>query len=197
MAKIEMGAFAYLYPLPAVLLGATVEGKPNYELVGNCAVVSLNPCALCVSSVKRHYTNRGIREHGVFSVNIPSIHQAAQADYCGIVSGYRTDKSGIFRSFYGKTGAPMIEECPVNLECRVVKTVELYEMEIFIGEVRCSYMDERCLEQGKPNTLKINPLLYDIGHVYRSWGEWSAPAYSVGKQYESSTGDERKAENEF
>jgi flavin reductase (DIM6/NTAB) family NADH-FMN oxidoreductase RutF len=183
MNKREMGAFNYLYPLPAVLVGAAVNDKPNYAVLGNCGIISMEPCAIYISSLKRHYTNIGIRERQVFSINIPSVNHAVETDYCGIYSGAKIDKSDVFESFYGKTGAPMAAECPVNLECKVVKTIEIYMMEVFIGEVVNSYIDESCLNNGKPDALKINPLIYDISNVYRCFGEWEEQPFHVGKKF--------------
>ena len=68
-----------------------------------------------------HYTTKGIVENGTYSVNVPSTRLLSLADYCGLVSGHRVDKSRLFETFYGELGtAPMAAECPVNLECRVV-----------------------------------------------------------------------------
>jgi flavin reductase (DIM6/NTAB) family NADH-FMN oxidoreductase RutF len=180
MEKQKMGAFNYIYPLPAILLGANVNGKPNFTTLGNCGIVSMSPCTVYVSSQKNHYTNIGIKATGVFSINIPSIQLVEKTDYCGLVSGYQTDKSSIFTTFYGEIGVPMIEECPVNLECKVIKVIEINNMEMFIGEVIQSYIDQGCIENGNPNAMKIDPLIYDIGNTYRNLGNWTAQAFKTG-----------------
>jgi flavin reductase (DIM6/NTAB) family NADH-FMN oxidoreductase RutF len=183
MAKKEMGAYNYLYPIPAVLIGSIVNEKINYEIIGNCGIISMHPATLYISSDKNHYTNIGIRETNVFSINIPSVDNVVEADYCGIVSGSKEDKSEIFKTFYGKINVPMIEECPVNIECKVIKQFELNGMEIFIGEVISSYISEECLENGKPTIEKINPLIYSIKGGYKNIGNWSADPWKVGRKY--------------
>ncbi len=183
MDKKEFGTFCYLYPIPSVLMGAVVDGKPNYATYGNCGIISMEPCAIYVSSVQSHYTNKGVRESGVFSVNVPSAKQAVETDYCGIVSGKDVDKSSVFRSFYGKTGAPMIEECPVILECKLVKTVEIFGMDVFIGEVINCYVNSECLTNDSPDMMKIDPIIYDIGNVYRSFSGLNAPSFKIGEEY--------------
>jgi flavin reductase (DIM6/NTAB) family NADH-FMN oxidoreductase RutF len=183
MAKKEMGSYNYLYPVPAVLIGSIVRGKVNYEMLGNCGIISMHPATLYISSDKKHYTNVGIRENKAFSINIPSIDNVVEADYCGIVSGAKEDKSKIFKTFYGKINVPMIEDFPVNIECSVIKEFELNGMEIFIGEVINSYINEECLENGKPNIEKINPLIYSIKGGYKNIGKWSADPFKVGKEY--------------
>ncbi len=179
--KKEMGAFNWLYPLPVVLLGAMVNGRPTYNTLGNCGIISMHPCMLYVSSQKEHYTNRGVREGGAFSVNLPDPHLAEKADYCGLVSGRDADKSQIFTTFYGKTGAPMIQECPVSLEATVLQTVGIGGMDVFIGQVVQSYIDERCFTEGKPDMQKINPLFYEIRGGYRALDGFCAPAFKIGK----------------
>jgi flavin reductase (DIM6/NTAB) family NADH-FMN oxidoreductase RutF len=171
--------------VPAVLIGSVVNGKVNYEMLGNCGIISMHPATLYISSDKKHYTNIGIREKNVFSINIPSIDNVVEADYCGLVSGKKEDKSNVFKTFYGKTNAPMIEEFPVNIECKVIKQFEINGMEVFIGEVVDSFIDEKCLEKGKPNVKKIKPLIYSIKGSYNSVGEWSADPFSVGKRYKA------------
>ncbi|MGI5840068.1 MAG: hypothetical protein ACOX8W_10460 [bacterium] len=72
MPKIKVRNVPLILPIPAVLAGAIVAGKPNYSAIGNCGIINFAPSVIYISSIKSHYTNRGIRENGVFSVNIPS-----------------------------------------------------------------------------------------------------------------------------
>ena len=75
---------------------------------------------------KQHYTNSGIKEHRTFSVNVPTANQVKETDYCGMVSGRKKDKSKLFNTFYGELQtAPMIMECPVNMECELIQTLNL------------------------------------------------------------------------
>ena len=112
--------------MPVVLVGTQVEGKANFMTVGWCARANANPPMIVCGIGNHHYTPKGIAETKTFSVNIPSSDLLEKTDYCGLVSGEKTDKSQVFDVFYGslKT-APMIRECPVTLECRLVQTVPL------------------------------------------------------------------------
>jgi len=150
--------------LPACLVGANVNGKPNFEAIAWCNLADYNPYLISISSEKSHYTNKGIRENKEFSVNMPSADMVAATDYCGTHSGETVDKSKVFDVFYGELkNAPMISECPINVECRLVRTVELPHCELFIGEIVGVYMEEKLLTDAKPDMRKINPLVFEEG----------------------------------
>lgn len=169
--KRAIGAKNFLYPMPTILVGADVNGKPNYLTVAFCGIVQASPPMISVTLGKMHYTNEGIRENKCFSVNIPSRYMVEATDYCGIVSGKKVDKSSIFKTFYGKLEkAPMIFECPVNLECRLVKTMDFgVANEVFIGEIVESYAEERFLCNGTPYIEKVEPIVFSI-YDNNYWG---------------------------
>ena len=71
-----------------------------------------------------HHTNIGIKENNAFSLCLPSEDMVVVTDYCGIKSGKKTDKSKLFDLFYGELkAAPMIETCPLSVECKLVNVV--------------------------------------------------------------------------
>lgn len=182
MEKQEIGIEAIFYPMPCALVGANVGGKPNYLTVAWFSMVNFKPPYIAIALGNIHYTNPGIKENGAFSVNIPSTDMAEVTDYCGIASGRKYDKAKYFRTFYGKLKtAPMIEECPYNLECRLVQTVELPADELFIGEIVAAYSDARFLTDGMPNMKKINPLILSMPEsTYLTVGERVGKAWEMG-----------------
>ena len=104
--KVEIGAKNCLYPLPTTLVGALVNDKPNYITIAHVGIMDLGSISLGMG--KAHYTNAGIRANGTFSVNIASVKMVKETDYCGLVSGKTQDKSGVFKTFFGKLKtAPM------------------------------------------------------------------------------------------
>ena len=159
MEKKQIGQNFFI-PMPVVLVGTQVEGKDNFMTVGWCARANASPPMILCGIGNHHYTPKGIAETKTFSINIPSSDLLEKTDYCGLVSGEKTDKSRVFDVFYGslKT-APMITECPVNLECRLLKTVPLPTNTLFIGEIVGAYADSRVIKDGKPDFPEINPLL--------------------------------------
>ncbi|RJR33743.1 MAG: flavin reductase family protein [Desulfobacteraceae bacterium] len=184
MEKIEIGADRLHYPMPCSLIGANVEGRANYLTVAWFSMANPKPPYVMAAMNKAHYTNAGVKANGAFSVNIPSAELVEKMDYCGMVSGRKTDKGGLFKTFYGKLQtAPMIEECAFNAECRLVQTVDLPMEEIFIGEIVGAYCAESCLTDGIPDMRKINPLLLNMPvKMYAVLGRDVAPAWGAGKK---------------
>jgi len=191
MEKIAIGAHTFLYPMPAVIVGANVKNKANYLTVAYCGTVQHIPPMISISLEKGHYTNAGIEENETFSVNIPSVDMVKVTDYCGLVSGKKIDKSAIFKTFYGKLKtAPMISACPLNLECRLVQKLSLNgSNEVFIGEIIEAYAAERYLTKGLPDIKKISPIIFSM-HDFNYWsvGEHLARAFSIGKEFNPSVG---------
>ena len=145
---------------PAVIAGMLVDGRPNYITLGSYGSLSINPPIVYVSINKSHYSNAGVKANGYFSVNIPSKNLVKETDYVGIVSGKDTDKSKVFKAFYGSVDkAPMIEECPVNILVKLTQTLDLPRNEVFIGDIVEVYVGKEFLVDGKPDVNKINPIL--------------------------------------
>ena len=184
MEKIEVTAERLVYPMPCSLVGANVGGKANFLTVAWFSMVNPKPAYVMVSLNKAHFTNPGITENGTFSVNIPSVPMVEKVDYCGIVSGRKVDKSVLFETFYGKLKtAPMIKECPFNVECKLIQTVELPKEQLFIGEIVAAYSEDRYLTDGAPDMAKMNPiLLIQPRKMYAAVGADVAPAWEVGKK---------------
>lgn len=185
MGKALMGAKALIYPLPALLIGANVDDKPNFMTVGWGGIANSEPPMISVAIRPHRYTYKGIRQNMTFSVNIPSTDLVKEVDYCGIVSGARANKVEVcqFHVFYGKLrNAPLVEQCPVNLECSVVHILELGSHSLVIGRVEETHISEDCLTEGKPDLGKIRPLIYNTDPVqqYRAFGEVLGKGHSIG-----------------
>ncbi len=187
MEKLEIGAKTFLYPMPTTLVGANVGDKPNYLTVAYCGIVSHTPPTISIALGKAHYTNIGVKENSTFSVNIPSEELVKATDYCGLVSGHKVDKSELFETFYGKLKtAPMIRECPLNLECKLVQTLDFPMGEVFIGEIVAAYSEDQYLTNGLPDIKKMNPIIFSMpDNNYWKVGEHLARAWNIGKELHS------------
>ena len=184
MQKLNIDTNVYLYPMPLVLVGAEVRGKPNFMTVGWVSRVNFKPPMIAISINKAHYTPKGIQENGAFSVNIPTRSMVEVTDYCGLVSGRTADKSELFEVFYGEfQGTPMIAECPLNMECKLVNTVDLPSNYLFIGDIVGAYCGEEFMTDATPDIKKIDPLILTMpDYSYWGVGEFVAKAWSVGKE---------------
>ncbi|HUV29461.1 MAG TPA: flavin reductase family protein [Acidobacteriota bacterium] len=152
-----------LYPLPAVLVGALVDERPNYLVIGYICPFAFGRY-IFLSMYRKRYTFGGIREHRAFSVNIPSEALLREMYICGSKSGRDYDKSRLFDTFYGELKtAPMITQCPINIECKVTEIITREEGEGVIGRVIKSYVDEECLTEGELDISKVHPLLWSQG----------------------------------
>ena len=187
MAKVLMGPQTLIYPMPVLLVGANIDNKPNFMAVAWGGISSGDPPMISVGIRPQRYTYEGILEDLTFSVNIPSTDMVREADYCGIASGSKVDKVEAcqFKVFYGKLGnAPLIEQCPVNLECRVVHILTLGSHSLVIGKIEETHISESCLTDGKPDVTKIKPFTYVTSPTrqYQALGEVIAEAFSVGRE---------------
>lgn len=186
MAKVALGPQELVYPMPAFLVGSLSDGRPSFATVAWGGIVCSVPPMVGISLRPSRHTYKGIKEHGVFSVNIPSAAQIAETDYCGLVSSAKIDKVSVcgFHIFYGKLeAAPLIEECPLNLECTVVETLTLGSHILIIGKIVESHASEGCLSDGRPDVDKIRPLCYSSGYTaeYRTFGPSLGPAFKIGR----------------
>lgn len=183
--KIRIGP--YLYPMPVVLIGVQFNNRPNFMPLAWVSIIEHKPPMISISSSQSHYTNKGIIENKCFSVNTPSEVMVISTDYCGIKSGKEFDKSKVFEVFYGDLEtAPMITESPLNLECSLIKTIDLGKgHDIFIGEIINAYSEDKYVTNGIPDIKKMNPFLFSMNdNNYWKIGEHIGRAWSIGKQYE-------------
>ena len=142
-----------------------VNGKPNFMTVAWCGVASSNPPMVSVAIRPARYTLKGMQNRE-FSVNIPSADIVKETDYCGMVSGAEVDKAAAckFNIFYGELkNAPLIEQCPVNLACKVEHILNLGPHNLVVGQVMETHISENCVTDGKPDLKKIKPFVYGMG----------------------------------
>jgi flavin reductase (DIM6/NTAB) family NADH-FMN oxidoreductase RutF len=187
VARIKLGPIPYVYPVPIVLVGATVDGRPNYATVGDCAIMGIDPALVAVSLGEGHYTTRGILVNRTFSVNVPSTERLPLVDYFGTVSGRDVDKATRVQSFYGDLEtAPMIEGCPVNLECRVAREITIRHRHVFIADVVQAYIDERYVSDHDgtrriADLTRLDPILYALDNRYYRVGNSIGTGYQEGR----------------
>lgn len=188
--KRNLGPVNALYPSLTTIVGAVVDGRPNFLAIAHVGIMNHGqPQYLSFGINKRHFTNAGILEHKEFSVCIPTEDQVVETDYVGLVSGKNTDKSGVFELFSGVLPfAPLIKGCPVCMECRLSRVVDFETHDVFIGEIVATHADKAVLSEGGGiDIARVRPLLFDMASVkYWSLGPEVAQCWSVGKELKRS-----------
>ena len=187
MSKILMGPQTLIYPMPALLVGANVDDKPNFMAVAWGGIANGEPPMISVAIRHQRYTLKGIKQNMTFSVNVPSTNVVKETDYCGIISGAKVNKAQVcrFKVFYGRLDkAPLIEQCPINLECKVVHILDLGSHSLVIGQIEETHVSDNCLTDGKPDVNKIKPFIYTTSPAiqYQALGKVIAKAFNIGKE---------------
>ncbi|NMA92290.1 MAG: flavin reductase family protein [Firmicutes bacterium] len=138
-----------LGPVPSALVSCgRAGGEKNIITLAWVGVVNSSPPMASISIRPSRHSHGIIKETGEFVINIPTADQVLVADRCGTVSGKKVDK---FRQFNLTAiqgtleHAPLIEECPLNLECRVRQTILLGSHEMFLGQVEQVYLSGQLL----------------------------------------------------
>lgn len=186
MAKVKMGSRPMIYPMPVTMVGADVDGRPNFMTIAFIGIVNMRPTMVAMGANPSHLTCKGIEQNGTFSVNLVPAGMMEVADYVGLYSGEKRDKSGLFKVFRGPTKtAPMIEESPLNLECRLVQKLSLGGTDdIHIGEVVETYCSEEFMTDGKPDVEKMRTIVFTMNdNRYFSIGKPIGKAWSAGKDF--------------
>ena len=180
--KQNIGGVVALYPKPLTVVGAEVNGKVNWLVVGHTGIIGHD--RILVSMSKSHYTNKGIRESRKLSVNLVSREMLPQADYVGSVSGASADKSKVFEYHWGENGTPVIDASPLAMECDVVDIYETEGFDNFVCSVANTYAAPEVLgKDGKLDYTRLKPVLFEFpGYSYLATGEIIGKCLNLDKQ---------------
>lgn len=180
--KKNIGNALALYPTPLVVVGAIVNGKPNWTLVGHLGIIGHDH--VMVSMASAHYSNQGIKETKALSINIVDEALLKQADYVGCVSGSKTDKSEVFPFHIGERGTPIIDKAPVSMVCTVEDVYNTPGFESFICKIAATYAEESVLTaEGKLNYHTLKPVLFEMPtYEYLKTGDVIGKCMTIGKE---------------
>lgn len=169
-----------LYPTPVIIVGAMNGGKPTWTLVAHIGIVSHD--RILVSLAKPHFINHLIKESGKLSINLIDKELLPLADYCGMNSGSKVDKSKVFE-YSISNDTPLISNAPLTMETEVESIVEVGVFENMILKVKNTYTDEKNLTDGKIDIQKVNPILFTMPtYEYLTLGEEKIKCLSLGKE---------------
>jgi flavin reductase (DIM6/NTAB) family NADH-FMN oxidoreductase RutF len=185
--KRSLGAINFADPLPLWLIATYAkDDKPNMMAAGAGAICNMRPPCLMISLREATYTHGTILERKAFTVNIPSEEYWKEADYAGMVTGRKTNKfedTGFTPVRSDLVDAPLIQECPVNFECRLMNKVELPSHTMFIGEILDVKVDESTFDGDRgPDVRRIKPIIFSPRWSWHSSGYYSVGA-KIGDAY--------------
>ena len=168
-----------LYPLPAVMVSAANrEGNSNILTVAWTGTICSDPAMLYISVRPERYSYHMIKETGEFVVNLTTEKLAYATDWCGVRSGRDVDKWKEMKLTKGKAEkleyAPIIQESPVNIECKVTEVKELGSHHMFLAEVKAVQVDEKYMK--KNGKFELN----STGLLTYSHGEYLSLGASLG-----------------
>jgi flavin reductase (DIM6/NTAB) family NADH-FMN oxidoreductase RutF len=169
---------------PVILVGAILDGHPDFATVAWTGVAASVPPSIAISLQPHRHSLKGIKQNMAFSVNVPSIDQLKEVDYCGLVSGAITDKAKDcnFKIFYGNNkSAPLIDQFTINHVCQVSHILCLGSHEMVIGKIVETYISEDYLCDGKLNVEKASPYLFSLQKYYKL-GELIDKGFTSGRE---------------
>lgn len=177
MAKIQLKPFRPVSPTPAGLITSIdSKGKANIIVLGEVFNLGLSePCIVGLAIRKNRYSYNLIKDSGCFTVNLPRASQVKQVDLCGTTTGRNTDKFALcgftpLKSDY--IAAPLIAECPVNMECELVSIQETGDHDLFMGKVLIVHADDEVLDnQGRVTPARLDTLVFmnNLNHPAEYW----------------------------
>ncbi len=177
MAKVKMASVScsYFYPWATVMVSCiSAEGKPNIITIGASSVCSSNPPTVGIAVNPRRYSHGLIEAAGDFGVNIPGPEQVQATDFCGTRSGRDMDKfaaAGLTPQPASIITSPLIAECPVSLECKLIQTVSLGSHDWMIGQIVAAHVDEELLDEAGRFSPLPDKAIFCFGGDYRRVGE--------------------------
>ena len=177
-----------VYPLPAVMVStADTKGNDNIITVAWTGTVCTTPAMLYLSVRPERDSYHLLRESGEFVVNLTTEKLAKATDWCGVRSGRDFDKWKEMHLTRGKaeklTYAPIIQESPVNIECKVTEVQELGSHHMFLAKVEAVQVDESYMnETGKFELNDTQLLAYSHGEYYTLGKKLGTFGYSVRKK---------------
>ena len=170
MKKQHWPGGAMLGPVPPALVSCGTMEKPNALTIGWTGILNTIPPKTYISVRPERYSYNLIKDSGEFVINLPTEKIVKAVDYCGCRTGAKEDKlakCGLTVTKGVKIDAPMVDQSPVNLECKVTDIVHLGSHDMFIADIVGVNVDESLLdEKGKLHLSKAGLCAYAHGEYF-------------------------------
>ncbi len=166
MNKISLSPKIATFPMPASVISVGTGEEANLITLAYVGKVCLNPPIIAISIQPKRHSYQLIEEHGEFVINYPTIEQLRETDYCGTRSGRDVNKwneLNLTKEEASIVKVPMIKEFPWNMECKVIKRIELGSHICYFGEAVAVHTDPYYIKNGNLDPEKINSFAYLSG----------------------------------
>ncbi|RKD34268.1 flavin reductase family protein [Thermohalobacter berrensis] len=183
MKKVKVNPSTFVYPVPAAMVSCrNSNGEDNIITIAWIGTVCSDPPMLSISVRPQRHSFDMIMETKEFVVNLTNERVVYETDFCGVRSGRNLNKFSelnLTKLEADKINAPLIKECPVNIECKVRKVENLGSHYMFIAEVINVHIDEELIEDDNINLMKANLISYVKGNYCKTGKIMGTHGYSI------------------
>ena len=187
MSKTSFKPGNMIYPLPAVMVSCgDMDGESNILTVAWTGTICTNPPMAYISVRPERYSYNIIKKSGEFVINLTNEQLIKATDFCGVRSGRDVDKwkeCHLKKAKADTVNCPLIDEAPVNIECKVKEIKELGSHHMFIADVTAVHADDRYMD--KNNSFHLNDsnlLAYSHGSYFELGRQLGTFGYSIRKK---------------
>lgn len=179
MSRVDFGVKPVMYPMPVLIVATYDEnGVPNAMNAAWGIITDMNEISI---SMSEHKTTENLAKTGAFTVSMATESTVVPCDYVGVESAKKVpdkfEKAGFHATKSQRVNAPLIDELPMALECKV----KSFENGILVGEIVNVTADESILTDGKIDPKKLKPIAFDpVNNTYMGLGEVVGKAFSDG-----------------
>jgi len=176
-----------LYPVPAVMVTVSDGvGNDNIITIAWAGTINSDPAMVSISVRKSRYSHELLMKNKEFVINLVTKDLTFAMDYCGVKSGRDVDKFSSMKLTKGKASTvsvPIIEQSPLNIECKVTEVLELGSHDMFLAEVTAVLADEKYIDgNGRFDLNASNLVAYSHGQYFTLGDNIGKFGYSVQKK---------------
>ncbi len=186
MSKVIWKGGTLLSPVPPVMVSCGDMDNSNIITIAWTGILNSNPPKTYVSIRPQRHSFEIIKNTKEFVINLTPANLVKEADYCGIYTGAKVDKfekCNFTKAASSTVSCPLIEECPMNLECKVTDIVELGSHHMFIADITAINVDESLLgEDGKLHLEKAKLAAFAHGEYFELGKKIGSFGFSVKKK---------------
>ncbi len=169
--KITKNPSTALYPCPVVLVTSVAANeRPNIITLAWVGTVCSDPPVIGIGIRPERHSYKLVKNSGEFVVNVPNADILKEVDQCGVVSGRDVDKfsdTGLTPTPAENMKAPLILECPVNIECTVMNEIPVGAHHLFLGKIVSVHISQEFLnENNRIDFAKVAPLVFNQGEYW-------------------------------